>query len=172
MKKKHNEIKILGEISIIYTKENFKIIIDTEDLCKVKNMYWRIGSKGYAICDKTINKKNIRIMMHRLIVNTPEGLYTDHINHNTLDNRKCNLRICNKSQNAMNATFNKKCKSKVRGVDYHIRDKAWRARITVYGKTLELGLFKNKNDAIKARKDAEILYFGDYAFNNTLGGIS
>ena len=85
---------------------------------------WKIDSKGYAV-RKTSRKFPPRknIYMHREIVKTPEGLFTDHKNFNRLDNRKQNLRICTKRQNQIHQ-FNSRNKTGIRGVSWNKRDKA------------------------------------------------
>ena len=97
------------------------------------------------------------IEMHRFIMNFPKGKYVDHINHNTLDNRKCNLRICNNGDNLRNGKprvnnttgYNGICFDKNRYV----------ARIKVNYKNIYLGSFIKLEDAVKARKEAEKKYF-------------
>jgi hypothetical protein len=74
-------------------------IIDAEDLERVSRYKWyahHYRSKVYAKATTT------DIFMHRFILKTPKGKDTDHANRNTLDNRKCNLRVCTKSQNSIN----------------------------------------------------------------------
>lgn len=73
-------------------------IVDVEDVEKIALYKWHVSDNGYVL--NRNHGKTIRI--HRLIMNTPEGMDTDHINHNKLDNRKSNLRICTRSVNLMN----------------------------------------------------------------------
>ena len=76
----------------------------------------------------------------------------DHINHNKLDNRKSNLRICTHQQNCMNVSDN------VKGIHYDKSRNKWMAHI----KGKNLGRFNTKEEAIEARKQAEMDYFGEY----------
>ncbi len=73
-------------------------IIDEEDYKIVGNYKWYLSDQGYAL--STIKGKNIR--MHKLIMNTPSDMVTDHKNHNRLDNRRINLRIVTQKENARN----------------------------------------------------------------------
>lgn len=82
--------------------------------------------------------------MHRVVNNTPEGLFTDHANGVKTDNRKSNLRTCDKRQNSANRPKQKQASvlSKFKGVDFHSKTGYWRARIndgefrkTTYHKT-------------------------------------
>lgn len=73
-------------------------LIDAEDIHKVTSLSWHVSDNGYVINRSRGNT----VRMHRLIMNTPPGMDTDHINHNKLDNRKSNLRICTRSENLKN----------------------------------------------------------------------
>lgn len=95
------------------------------------------------------------IQIHRWIINCPEGLTVDHINHNPLDNRRCNLRICTQFENNKNKKSNT---SGHVGVYFYKQAKKWRAYITYKRKMISLGLFENIEDAIKARLEAEKKY--------------
>ena len=105
---------------------------------------------------------NLNIKLHRYIMNCPEDMVVDHINHNTLDNRKENLRICTKKQNERNIKLRSNNVSGYTGVGFHKETNKWRAYIQKDNKLITLGLFKNKKDAIKARKEAEKKYFGEF----------
>jgi len=109
------------------------------------------------------DKKGKTIRMHRIILNTPEGMDTDHINSNGLDNRICNLRICSRSQHHRNR---KPKKGKYKGVNMGGRANKWQARITIKGKRMSLGYYKKKEDAARAYNIAAIKYFGNYARTN------
>lgn len=119
------------------------------------------GSKcerGYIfIC---INGKNYRA--HRLAFLYMTGhiplCHCDHINHDRSDNRLRNLQAVTRQENLKNKSMYKKNTSGTTGVYWRERDKKWRAYIGVKGKQVILGLFDNKNDAIKSRKLAEIEY--------------
>lgn len=82
----------------------------------------------------------------------------DHINGDRMDNRIANLRDVSHKENQRNMCIHKSNTSGVMGVNYHKRDKRWRAFIEVLGKSIHLGNFLEKDDAIKARKKAEVEY--------------
>ena len=65
----------------------------------------------------------------------------------------------------MNKGLQKNNNSGVTGVSWHKRDNIWEARITLNKKQIYLGRFENFEDAIKARKEAEEKYFGEYAYD-------
>jgi hypothetical protein len=80
----------------------------------------------------------------------------DHINRNKKDNRLCNLRICDKSINAFNIGIKSNNTSGVTGVWFRKDTKKWVAEIKKNYKKISLGCYEKKEDAIKARKEAEI----------------
>ena len=82
-------------------------LVDKEDYEWVSKQKW-LFSQGYACRSrhtKMINghRQMWREFMHRVILCPPDGYFTDHINSDKLDNRRSNLRICNKSQNSSNS---------------------------------------------------------------------
>jgi len=112
------------------------------------------------------NNKYIQIdklgLLHRYIMNYNGDNYVDHINNNTLDNRKKNLRIVTAKQNNMNSSSRSNSSSKYIGVSYHNRNKKWQASIKIDNKSLYLGNFKNEEGAAKARDKTTKKYFGEY----------
>ena len=84
-------------VALIDSKQN-KILVDIEDYDRIKDVYWESNDNGYA--SAFIGGK--QVLLHRLIMDAPDTLVVDHINHKTLDNRKHNLRICTVAQNNMN----------------------------------------------------------------------
>lgn len=81
----------------------------------------------------------------------------DHINHNKLDNRRCNLRYLTKHANSINTKLSKANKSGVKGVRM-LKNGKWHAYIFFNGKSKHLGFFENKEDAVNARLTAEEKY--------------
>ena len=97
-------------------------------------------------------KQRRQIIMHRVIMNASKGMHVDHINHNSLDNCKNNLRIVSNRQNTHNRT--KKSTSKYPGVYWHKQMKKWRADIRLNGKHTHLGYFTDEREAAKAYEKA------------------
>ena len=112
-------------------------------------------------------KKNLHVAMHREIMKPPPNKDIDHIDGNGLNNQRSNLRIVNKTQNMQNARRRLTNKSGCRGVSYDRttsnKNKKWRAWIQVNGRFIGLGRYAEIEDAIKARKQAEKKYFGEYS---------
>lgn len=136
-------------------KEIARALIDLDDIDKVKQYKWSIINK-YVVC------KSKKIRLHRLIMDCPDDKVVDHINHNKLDNRKSNLRICTQHQNNINVSTRKTNTSGKTGVSLDKRRNKWRARVQINGKEKHLGYFDTKEDAIEARKQAEIDAYGEY----------
>jgi len=126
--------------------------IDKEDIKKVNDYKWSLSGRGYV--EARIGGQLVKL--HQLIIGRRDGYITDHINHDTLDNRKHNLRFVTCQQNQMN-------RNGVKGFYWHRMAKKWAAHITFDDKKIHLGLFNKKIDAIIARRKAEKEYFGEYA---------
>lgn len=144
---------------VLYNKdceEVARALIDLDDIDKVKNYKWYLVGNGY------VYTKKMNIYLHRIIMECPDNMMVDHINHNPLDNRKSNLRVCTNSQNNMNKGKQSNNTSGYRGVDWHKQNNKWHARIHVNKRKIHLGYFDTKEEAIEARKQAELEYFGEY----------
>lgn len=95
-------------------------------------------------------------------MNAPPRTHVDHINGDKLDNRRANLRVVTCQTNQANRRYpNKNNTSGARGVGYIAALNKWRAQIMSNRKTIHIGLFPTKEEAIKARKQAELAYYGE-----------
>lgn len=112
---------------------------------------------GYYVMFKTkslgvskIKGKDVRknICLHRWLMNCEQDKVIDHINHNTLDNRRCNLKICTNLENQQNKRNNT---SGCVGVRWHSQGKKWNARIVINSKEISLGMFNTYDEAVNAR---------------------
>ena len=84
----------------------------------------------------------------------------DHIDGNRLNNKRENIRFVTQQQNAWNHKDLSTCKSGVSGV--YKQSGRWRAHIFRDGKHISLGMYDTKEEAIEARRQGEIQYFGEY----------
>jgi len=178
-KKGFNEYKIEGNTTILYftdrKKNKYKILIDTEDLQKLIDFGypWGVAYKPdidsyyakttqYISCiNRKVSNKNIEL--HRFIMNANKGEYIDHINHNTLDNRKENLRITRNNQNIKNRKGkNKNNKSGYRNVSWNNFKNQWVVQLQVNGENTQLGYFDNVDDAGKFAEEMREKYYGEF----------
>lgn len=160
--KKYNDYEVQEDYVIMYTSKGEPFYVDLEDFWKVKDICW-CNSNGYLVG----NYNGVNIRIHRLIMNCHNNMDVDHINHNTFDNRKENLRIVTRSQNNMNMGLRSTNTSGVTGVRLNVVSNKWTAQINYEGKTITLGRYDNFDDAVQARKQAEEKYFGEYSYDNS-----
>jgi|SRR5690606_26680707 len=135
--------------------------VDNEDFDKVRgfNWYYNKHGTGYAT--------NSHLgPMHRYITNTPKGMVVDHINHDTLDNRKSNLRICTQLQNSANQRPYENSSSKYKGVSWDSENNKWRATIRWGGVSKCLGRYETEEEAGVAYDLEAIHRQGDFAYLN------
>jgi hypothetical protein len=147
-----------AEIVMYDTKcyEKARAIIDIEDVDKLKEYKWN--------CEVNLHVHSGNTWLHRLLMNcNDDNLVVDHINHNPLDNRKGNLRICTPQENGMNNSLSKTNTTGIIGICYIKQRDTWQANITVKSKVISLGEYNNKEDAIKERLKAEVYYMKEFA---------
>lgn len=114
------------------------------------------------------NRKHFLILMHREILGLERGdrRQGDHQNHNTLDNRRDNVRICTQQQNNMNQKPSLNTTSQFKGIHWYNHYKRWVASIRKDGKLKHLGYFDIEEDAALAYDKAAIREFGEFAHLN------
>ena len=141
-------------------------IVDDEDFEYLSHWKWHIiGEYAGRSSQRNVEGKRMAILMHRIILKPPDGMDTDHINHNKLDNRKCNLRICTRSQNVANGFTRSDNKTGIKGVHWHKGVNKWIAEICINGKNQHIGVYKNKDDAANAYTIKAKELFGEFAYS-------
>jgi len=100
--------------------------------------------------------------LHRLIADCPEGMMVDHINGNTLDNRRSNLRVCTHAENMRNRKIHKNNKSGFKGVYLDRITGKWKAQIRNNRKRFYLGSYETPEEASKAYLDAAERLHGEF----------
>lgn len=158
---------------------NKETLVDSDDYEKLSLYSWftqvnKQSSGNFKYYGRgEVNGK--KVMLHRFILNiTDRTVQVDHINGNSLDNRKSNLRICTSSQNNQNARkTNKKTKSKYKGVIYSPirsngkpRKSPWTARIQKNKERISLGFYKTEEEAARAYDIKAKELFGEFAVLN------
>lgn len=161
-KKKTNQYNLDGEYGIGWTSNtNEEFYFDLEDYDQIKDICWsahKISNNHIRIYGEDC-RTHQWFSMAQVIC----GNWMDHINRNTYDNRKSNLRPCNPHQNSCNKSKQSNNTSGFIGVSWEKDRMKWKASITIDNKERRLGNFVNQEDAIKARLMAELKYYGDFA---------
>ena len=145
----------------------YRLLIDESDYDRIIKRTWRIQTasvkKGKYYFMSHEGKHSI--LLHRFIMGSilRDGKVIDHINGNTLDNRKCNLRTCTMTENSRNRKICYNNKTGYKGVYYVEKRKQFRARIMVDKKRILIGCFKNPEDAYQAYCEAAVKYHGEFA---------
>lgn len=156
---KGNDYEFDGDVSKCYFSNcDGYFLFDTEDYDKIKDYTWaKQKSTGY-VCSRSIGTF---IRVHRLIMDCPKDMVVDHINHNTSDNRKCNLRVCTQAENSANRHYHKHTNTNVRGV-YLLPNGRYGTQIKVKQKNIYLGRYDTLEEAKLVRQRAEQEYFGEF----------
>lgn len=108
------------------------------------------------------------LLLHRIILSRmlerqlTHDEWVDHIDGNTLNNRRDNLRLCTRSQNMRNQGANRRNTSGYKGVDWNKDRRVWRAHITVDNRKIYLGYFDTAEEAHKAYCEASAKYHGEF----------
>lgn len=157
-----NKFELINEVVRVYVNNSDDVILcDADEWEKLKCYKWYKNMYGYAEAN---DEKHRKIKMHKVIIGDVGNFVIDHINRNKFDNRKCNLRVITKKANVLNRDLRKENTSGYAGVS-SVGD-GWKATIKKDGKIVTLGIFKKKETAIKARRDAEIEIYGIYSDEN------
>ncbi len=138
-------------------------IVDDEDYEMLKLFPWSFNPNGYIRTTVYLPDKKMTIRLHRIIINAPKEMSVDHINHNKLDNRKQNLRVCTHQQNHMNRKPDKNTSSKFKGVSFIKKNKNWVAYIYFGENRYHLGTFKREITAAQAYNFKAKELFGSFA---------
>lgn len=155
--------------------KGYAAIIDAGDAPLVLGREWHVlgdtVGRPYAVDPDGLRP------MHRVIMVPPPSLVIDHINGDTLDNRRANLRICTVGENCRNARkTGSATTSKFKGVWFERPSsehggKPWRARIVLEGKNIRLGRFDTEAEAAEAYDEAARRLHGEFAKTNADLGL-
>ena len=165
--KNHKYIRKKSQAQEIPLTQGYFAKVDFHDFETLSNTKWYFN-KGYACHTKTVNGKMKMFYMHREILKAPPGVFVDHINGNTLDNRRSNIRLCNHSENMRNTRHRKvRGTSKYRGVCWNKAKGKWECQIKLgNGKKKFLGYFEDEYSASLAYDKASLKYHGEFGVRN------
>jgi len=157
-RKRTTKIVFLDDYAEIVTSKRQRILVDTADVEFLGAYSWCISKTGYAVA----NIEGKVTKLHRYLLSPADDQVVDHKNGNTLDNRRCNLRITTQKNNSRNVAAARGSATGVLGISLTPAGK-YRARIMVDGKEIRLGHFATLDSAVAARRAAEERYFGSFA---------
>jgi len=172
----NNQITVKGDTAEVELTKGQTCIIDAEDVPRVKThrwyAYYNPNTKSYY-AQTNIRKggKQTSLKLHRFIMQPQKDQQVDHINHNTLDNRKQNLRLCTHQQNHFNQkptkSYNgKACTSKYKGVSWNKLHMKWQVHISINGTLKRLGHFDDEEEAAREYDAMAVRVYGRYALTN------
>ena len=153
---------------IIPLTRGFSAIVDDTD-ADLSEMKWYASNADYAVRNIRNGVSRSTVILHRVIMSRVIGRellqteYVDHIDGNTMNNRRSNIRISNECGNARNRKVSKRNIIGVKGVSKH-RNK-WRVRLMANGKIVNIGLFSTLEEAAMAYRSASLFYHGNFACN-------
>jgi len=184
-----NEYEIRGDEVAIFLKRKdgsrLETLICTSDLARAMEFpcawsaHWDPQTQSFYAEGKTYNgqgQKREYFSLHRWIMQPKPGFEVDHLFHDTLDNRRYNLRELPKGGNQQNYAKARKDNesSGVRGVSWSKRYNKWRAAFRVNGITYHVGVFDDLREAEIAIKAARAKYmpYSLDAMDNSLPDIN
>lgn len=137
--------------------KGYYALVDDEDFEYLNQWKWYCNNGGYAVREVGGTSQ----LMHRLLVVVQRNQQVDHVNHDRLDNRRVNLRICNQQQNSANMLPRKP--NKLKGAFWDKSRSLWMSLIVVDGKPVFLGRYKTEAEAGGAYLTAATEFWGDFA---------
>lgn len=145
-------------------------LVDDEDYDWLMQWKWyakfnRSTGTYYAARNARMDDgRRTTIRMHQQIMGSPLATDVDHCNHNTLDNRRLNLRACTHAQNMQNQPLRRDSTTKYKGVQWYPKYQKYVARIGVNGKRIFLGYFNTPEDAYTAYCAASEKFHGEFSY--------
>jgi len=136
-------------------------IVDACDYESLRRYNWRLQN-GYV----ARREKGKTIYMHQQIMQPPKGMLVDHHNHDRLDHRRSNLRVCTRRQNTHNNSKHRRASSRFKGVGYSKERRKWFAKLWFAGRRIWLGYFTDQIEAARAYDRAAVEHFREFACLN------
>ncbi len=155
----------VSKMQQIQLTQNRIALVDDSDYKELSKHKWCAAKRKSGDFVAVRQKLGKTVIMHRKIMNAPKNLQVDHRNHQTLDNRRCNLRLCTNGQNQHNRRLQGGA-SQYKGVVWHKRDKKWCVNIRHNSQRIWLGYFDTEIDAAKAYDAKAKILHGEFAYLN------
>lgn len=153
-------------VEVYIKNDNISFYIDKEDLLLVNKYCWRTHRNGYIYTKQKKDGVQITIYLHRLLMQPKFFEEVDHINNIKSDNKKNNLRICNRLNNSRNRLNNT---NHFKGVSQS--NKLFMARVNLHGRGKNIGYFQNPEEAASAYDYAAKILYGDFCNLNNSGFV-
>jgi len=166
-----NEIEVTGDTAKmkLYNRQSYEVaetVFDASDVPKIAGKKWHCDALNYVVMDEYNPRRKIPFA-RELMQCGDKRLHVDHIDGDSLNNRKSNLRICTAKNNHRNKHKSHIGESKYKGVSLTGNAKnPYRAKIRINSKGLHLGVFNDELVAAKAYNDAALKHFGEFAHLN------
>lgn len=155
-----------GIIGYGHISDGTIFMFDADLFSRIKDIKWYVSYKSRKGRQIYIVDCHGR-PLHQVLFSTRKGMELDHINLDTLDNRRCNVRFCTHQQNQINQPLQKNNTSGVSGVSYYPPRKKYRARIKISQLDIHLGYYDTFQEAVQARNVGMECMFGEYGrYNN------
>ena len=153
----HNLYDLSQPFGIGFTSDGRRFFFDKEDYPLIAKYTWSFNDQGYVISCPY----GETVRLHRLVMNAPRNTDVHHINQCPEDNRKANLECVSHARNIQLSKRSTANTSGFRGVSWDKAKKKWLASIACNGKAYFLGRFEAIEDAVEARRQGELKYFGE-----------
>jgi hypothetical protein len=156
-------------------RKNGTIIIEKDVYDRITEDGWNLGvfkkatKYGFYLnvrAQKMVNRKLFAKQLTHFIVDVPPGCHADHIDRNTLNNVRSNIRVATYAENRGNCVKREKTSSRFKGVRRH--RSRWQGMIGVKNKMIHLGTFDTEIEAAQSYNQAALELFGEFAVLNDI----
>jgi hypothetical protein len=153
-----------GTHTVILTRGKVALV-DSADAAFVGQWNWCawVCPQGGWYALRTDRETGATARMHRVLAGVPPGVEVDHVDRDSLNNRRKNIRVATRAQNNRNRGRQRNNTSGYKGVTWYARHKQWGAKISAGGRSHFLGLYRDAEDAHRAYCEAAARLHGEFA---------
>lgn len=144
--------------------------VSNADHERLSRVHWGYDGR-YACRSIRVGRKNKKVYLHQFVLRRRGSLQIDHINRDTLDNRRENLRLVGKARNQHNSKIHSHNKSGFKGVWFSKRTGKWLVQIVVKKKKVHVGVFQCPIKGARAYDMAAKRFFGKWCCTNKEMGL-
>lgn len=156
---------LFGRLMKVLRIKEYEVLLDDDVYETVAQYKWRASRRvgGYTYF---MGGPGYQQYLHRFITKAAPGELVDHINHNQLDNRKVNLRVCTRRENARNQRIRSNNTTGYKGVSQIKKRGSFMAYIWINNKEQYLGTYDTAIEAARSYDEAATKHFGEFAYIN------